>query len=83
MPENQTAATTLDKNDLIVIGGAVFVFEWGMLRTVYGDEEQRQKHLKKRLSDLKSKVREEVGDTIVKEAFKKLWSGLCRSAPAW
>lgn len=51
---------------LAVVGLSVLLFEMSMLRTVYGDEERHKRHLKNRIVALKQKVRDSIGDSLLK-----------------
>ena len=50
-----------------IVGIAVLLFELGLLRTVYSDEEQKKRHLKKRLADVRNTLRAQPDDEITRK----------------
>lgn len=50
-----------------IVGIAVLLFELGLLRTVYSDEEQKKRHLKKRLADVRNTLRALPDDEITRK----------------
>ena len=52
---------------LAVVGAAVLLFEVGLLRSVYSDEEQKKRHLKKRLEDVRNTLRSQTDDEVLRK----------------
>ena len=51
----------------IAVGVAVLLFEVGLLRSVYSDEEQKKRHLKKRLADVRNTLRSQTDDDVLRK----------------
>jgi Flp pilus assembly protein TadB len=52
---------------LAVVGAAVLLFELGLLRSVYSEEEQKKRQLKKRLADVRSTLRSQTDAEILRK----------------
>jgi len=50
-----------------VVGAAVLLFELGLLRSVYSEEEQKKRQLKKRLADVRSTLRSQTDAEILRK----------------
>lgn len=51
---------------LVVVGVSVLLFELGLLRSVYSEDEQKKRQLKKRLADVRSTLRSQADDEILR-----------------
>ena len=54
-----------------VVGVAVLLFEMGLLRSVYSEDEQKKRHLKKRLADVRNTLRSQDDDEILKKGLNR------------
>ena len=50
-----------------MVGIAVLLFEVGLLRSVYSDDEQKKRHLKKRLEDVRTTLRSQTDDDVLRK----------------
>lgn len=54
-----------------VVGVAVLLFEMGLLRSVYSEDEQKKRHLKKRLADVRNTLRSQADDEILRKDLNR------------
>ena len=52
---------------LAVVVAAVLLFELGLLRSVYSEDEQKKRQLKKRLADVRSTLRSQTDSEILRK----------------
>lgn len=62
----------------VVAGLAVLLFELGLLRSVYSEEEQKRRHLKKRLASVRNNLRGKVDDEILRKDLNNNDSAFAR-----
>lgn len=65
------------------VAAAVFLFEWSMLRSFFGGDAVRDRHMKQRLDELKKSVRDATGDSILREGTERASSALWQLVPQW
>lgn len=52
-----------------VVGIAVFLFEWGMLRSVYSPEKEESRRVKERIANLKKEKKSNKQESLIKEDY--------------
>lgn len=63
-----------------VIGLAIFLFEWGMLRSVYSPEKEDNKKIKERIAKLKQKTQLPQEESLIKDDYLQKSSNFYRKA---
>ena len=54
---------------VIILGLAIFLFEWGMLRAVYSEEKEESRRVKERIAKLKQEKKAAQEESLVKDDY--------------
>ena len=63
---------------LVSVGVAVALFEWGMFRSVAGEEARQKRQLQERLDDLRKSTRDVIGESLLRKGQQQKSTQLYR-----